>query len=159
MNAEEKFNAILSPVFGGELYPVQLPDMDTAPEAYGIYLKVGGQNFNNLETTIDLCRPRMQVSIYATSYSAAKTLEKSVSDAMKASNTLAGALIDLGIDPSAEGIDFDTISGQIDDWDHLVDQCGKNALPNVSAGVPVDGFEQETRRFYVHMDFHCWTVE
>ncbi|QXE85972.1 hypothetical protein KP003_16655 [Geomonas nitrogeniifigens] len=29
-------------------------------------------------------------------------------------------------------------------------------LKNYSASVPVDGFEQETRRYYSHMDFYCW---
>ena len=29
-------------------------------------------------------------------------------------------------------------------------------LVNVSSTVPTDGFEPETRRFYVHMDFYVW---
>lgn len=30
-----------------------------------------------------------------------------------------------------------------------------DALRNYPASVPVDGFEQETRRYYSHMDFYC----
>lgn len=121
MSVEAKLYSVLSGVNGCTFYPVQLPDsVATAlPAVFGIYTKVGGTSIQNLEGDIDISRPRMQISIYATVYGTLKTIEAAVNAAMKAAS-VAGTLL------------------------------------NVSSSVPVDGFEQETRRFYTHMDFYCW---
>lgn len=119
MIVESSLYAVLATVPGCEFYPVQYPDPVTIPDVFGIYAKVGGQSFNSLEGDSGISRPRMQVSIYATSYGTLKTIESAVNAAMIAANTA-------------------------------------RTLINVSSSVPVDGFEQETRRFYVHMDFYIW---
>lgn len=121
MIVETDLYAVLATVPGCEFFPVQYPDPATIPEIFGVYAKVGGTSFQDIEGDIDTSQPRMQVSIYATSYGLLKETETAVNTAMKAAN-VAGT------------------------------------LRNYSASVPVDGFEQETRRFYVHMDFYIFVT-
>lgn len=122
MSAETAIYSVLSTITDCEFFPVQYPDPDTLPAAFGIYAKMGGESFSGLGGDSNVSRPRMQVSIYATSYGQVKSIEYAVKAAMKAAN-IAGTLV------------------------------------NVSASVPVDGFENETRYFYCHCDFYVWAIE
>jgi hypothetical protein len=123
MIVEAALSSVLAAVPGCEFWPVQLPDPDgTIPDVFGIYLKAGGPSFQDIEGDIDLSQPRMQISIYATSYGRVKAIETAVNAAMAAAN--------------ASGV-----------------------LKNYSASVPADQFDSETRRYYIHMDFHCWSNE
>lgn len=138
MTIEETLSIILTPVFGDEIYPVVHPDPDglesSVSDVYAVYTKIGGRRFNSLSGNSDLSRPRVQISIYSISYDELKTKEKDVEDAMKAANTLSNQAIANAQDPfEIEG-----------------------ALPNVSATVPTDGEEEETKRYFTHLEFYCW---
>ena len=126
MIAEKAIAAVLATVFGANVFPVWCPDPDgLAPGVAGtfaVFLKVGGPSFQNLEGDIPTSRPRMQISIYSTSYADLKTRESAVNAAMLAA-AQAGTLL------------------------------------NYSSSVPTDGFEQDSRRYFVHMDFYCWSQE
>jgi hypothetical protein len=143
VTAEERIATILdAPVFSGELYPVQVPDKDaarlaTAGTSYGVYTKVGGEAPVLLSGEGNIARPRIQVSVYATTNAQLKALESAVNVAMKAANVLANDTIEAGNDPYAVA----------------------TALLNNPASVPIDGFEQATRRYYCHMDFYAWVKE
>lgn len=138
ITAEEQIAAILDPVFNGELYPVVHPDPDgttgSVAQTYAIYAKIGGAVFTKLDGVACLSRVRMQVSIYSTSYADLKTKETAVNTAMEAANQLASTTIDAHNDP------FDVLG----------------ALANVSSSVPADGFEDDTRRYFIHATFYCW---
>ena len=61
--------------------------------------------------------------------------EEAVAAAMKAANLITSAAIDAGNDPfTAEG-----------------------GLVNIPIAVPTDGFEKDTKRFYSHYEFYCWS--
>ena len=123
MIVEAAISAVLATVPGCEFWPVQLPDPDgTIPAVFGIYTKVGGPSFQDIEGDLALSQPRMQVSIYATSYGQVKALETAVNTAMDAANAA-------------------------------------GTLQNYSASVPTDKYDPETKRYYIHMDFHCWAAE
>ena len=138
MTIEEKLTTILRPVFGDELYPVVHPDpdgkMSSVSELYAVYTKIGGGNFNTLEGQADLSRPRVQVSIYSTDYAELKTKEAALFTAMKNANVLANQCIDSGTDAT-------TVA---------------NALPNVPVSVSIEGFEEDTKRYFSHSDFYGW---
>lgn len=136
MSIESVLYGILGPVFGTEFYPVTHPDPDGTEVAtlYGIYLKVGGGVINKLDGTDDLTRPRMQISIYGIDSDAVIAKEAAVIAAMKTANDLSNAATDVNVDPFS-------ITG---------------ALPNVMIGVPVDGYEKDTKRFVKHLEFYCW---
>ena len=141
MIAEEKIAAILAAIPGCEFFPVKLREVDaqrigtSAP--FGVYLKVGGEDFSTLQGDLDISRPRMQISIFTTDYATLKDLESAVTTAMRAANDAAQAAIDAGNDPF-------TAAG---------------ALQSISAGVPVDGEEPETDRYALHMDYYVWVRE
>lgn len=136
MNLQQHIDAILSTaVFSGELYYIQHPDPTGSAaqvvQLYGVYAIVGGQDFANLEGDINVSLPRVQISVYAVDSSALVTAVAAVNTAMKAAAIL------------AQTSSPDTTA---------------TALFNFSASVPVDGFEQEAKRFYSHMDFYCWST-
>ena len=131
---QQKIDSILSqPVFGGELYYIQHPDTSgtaiQVAQTYGIFTIVGGECFDNLEGDTGIDRYRVQISVYAVDNSALVAAVAAVNAAMAAAAILAQTY-----DPAT------TV----------------NACFNHSASVPVDGFEEETRRFYSHMDFSAW---
>lgn len=136
MTLQEKIATILdTPVFGGKLYYIQAPDQDGSAsklaETFGVFSIVGGQSFQSLEGDTDLSRPRVQISIFAISPLTLIDKVAAVNAAMKA----ACNRCDTVPDPDADAL----------------------ALYNYSSSVPVDGFEPETRRYYSHMDFYCWS--
>lgn len=126
MIVEKAIATVLATVFGDNVYPVWCPDPDGSLGAvagtFAVYTKVGGASFQNLEGDIPVSQPRMQVSIYSTSYSDLKAKESAVNDAMQAANVA-------------------------------------RTLVNYSSSVPVDGYDQDSRRYFVHMDFYCWSEE
>ena len=127
---QQRIDAILSPVFGGEFYYIQHPDPDGSEVAqtYGVYTIVGGECFENLEGDMDISRPRIQVSVYAVNSADLVAKVAAVNIAMAAASLLA----------------------QTEDTDTT-----ETALFNYSSSVPVDGFEEDSRRFYSHMDFNA----
>jgi len=135
---EEQIAAILSPVFGGELYPVVHPDPDgtmgSVANLYAVYTKIGGVSFNRLTGDDPMSRPRIQVSIYSIDYGSLKASEAAMNVAMQAANQVAS----------------DAVDAQQDCFEIL------GALANVSSSVGTDGFENDTRRYFVHTDFYAW---
>lgn len=138
MIIEQKINTVLSSVFNGELYPVRHPDPDgtesEVAKTFAVYIKIGGRSLQNLKGDTDLSKPRIQVSIYSIDYDELKEKEQAVNDAMKAANDTFLAL-------KETGEDFGEVA---------------NAIPNFSSSVPTDGFEADTKRYYLHMEFYCW---
>ena len=142
MTVEEKFAAILTPVFGDELYPVVHPDPDglesSVSNLYAIYVKIGGRRFGSLEGDGNLRRTRVQVSIYASmypnGYADIKAKEAELEAAMLAANTLASQCVDSGTDPLEVLL----------------------ALPNVAVAEPTDDYEPDTKRFVLHSEWYAW---
>jgi len=138
VTVEEKFAAILTPVFGDELYPVVHPDPDglesSVSNLYAVYTKIGGRKFGSLEGDGSLRRTRVQVSIYSTSYGELKAKEVELEAAMLVANTLAGQTIDAGNDPLEVLL----------------------ALPNVAVAEPTDDYEPDTKRFVLHSEWYAW---
>ena len=138
MSIESKLYAILSSTFGTELYPVVHPDPDgtssEVAELYAIFVKAGGRTFPTMEGDSNLRRPRMQISIYGINFDNVVAKEAAVIAAMAAANAVASAAIALGNDPL-------TATG---------------SLPNIAVGVPVDGYESDTKRFVKHLEFYVW---
>jgi len=138
VTVEEKIAAILTPVFGDELYPVVHPDPDglenSVSNLYAVYTKIGGRRFGSLEGDGSLRRTRVQVSIYSTSYGELKAKESEIEAAMLAANVLAGQTIDAGNDPLEVLL----------------------ALPNVAVAEPTDDYEPDTKRFALHSEWYCW---
>lgn len=139
MNLSSKLHSTLQSIFAGELYPVVHPDPDgTMGEVagtYAIFTIVGGASFNKLDGDSDMNRPRVQVSIYSINYDDLKVKESAVASAMQASNALANVAIGNKIDPLT------------------LDTC----IVNVSVSVPTEGYESDTKRFYSHSDYYCWS--
>lgn len=134
MTLQEKIAAILdAPVFSGELFYIQRPDTAgkraDLVKTYGVFQVVGGPSFQTLEGDTETSRPRVQISIYSIDAADLVAKVNATQAAMQAANDL------------TDTVDVATTA---------------TALYNYSASVPVDGFEQETRRFYSHMDFYCW---
>ena len=127
---QQKIDAILSPVFSGELYYIQHPDPSGSEVAqtYCIFSIVGGKCFEDLLGDTGTEKPRVQISVYSVNSADLAAKVKAVNVAMGAASLL------------AQTSDEDTT---------------ETALFNYSSSVPVDGFEEETRRFYSHMDFYC----
>lgn len=138
ISPEEKVGNILATIFGNEVYPVVHPDPDGLTESvtttFAIYSKVGGYSFNKLDGDAGMSRVRMQVSVYAPTYGELKDKEQAVNDAMEAANTVASQAVDSGLDPF-----------EID-----------NAFSNISATVPTDGYDYDTKRFYLHMEYYTF---
>jgi hypothetical protein len=137
---ENQINTILTPIFGNEIYPIAHPDIigdaDSVTNMFGIWSIVGGKSINKLEGDDPISRVRVQISIYSEpeNYNQLKELQRAVSDAMLAANTLASQCVDTQIDQfEVEG-----------------------ALSNVSNSVPNEGREEDTRRFYSQVDYYCW---
>jgi hypothetical protein len=132
LTLQQKIDAILSAVFGGELYYIQHPDPDgsaaTVAQTYGVFTIIGGACYENLEGDTGVERPRIQISVYAVNSADLVSIVAAVNVAMAAASLLAQTS-----DPAT------TVT----------------ALFNYSSSVPVDGFEEETRRYYSHMDFNC----
>ena len=120
-------------VFHGELYYIQHPDPTGSAEqvvqTYGVFSIVGGECFDNLEGDTGIDRYRIQISVYTVDTSTLVVAVAAVNTAMRAAAVLA----------------------QTKDPETMAAACF-----NYSASVPVDGFEQETKRFYSHMDFYAW---
>lgn len=136
---ENQLTTILTPVFGNEIYPIVHPDPDgliaSVANFFGVFTIVGGQSFNKLDGDADLSRVRVQISVYSIDYTEFKAKQKAVSDAMIAANLLASQCVD-----------------------SRTDQFGvAGALANVSGGVPAEGREADTRRFFSHSEFYCWS--
>lgn len=134
MYIEEALYSVLEPVFGNEIYPVRHPDPDglisSVSDLFAIYTKIGGQSYNTFEGDSGLSRVRMQISIYSVDYDRLKIKEREVNAAMQAANEFSKTSLD------------------------KYNEAG--SLVNVSTSVPTDGYESDTKRFYIHMDFYCW---
>jgi hypothetical protein len=139
MNFEDTLGTILTGVFGNEIYPIVHPDPDgkkkSVSDLYAIYSIIGGTSFNKLNGSTGLSRPRIQVSIYATDYSDMKIKQRALEAAMDAANLLASQCVD-------NQVDYVTVPG---------------ALPNVSVSVPTEDYELNTKRYFSHTDFYCWS--
>ena len=137
MTVKESIAFILQPVFGDEIYPIQHPDPDglqsSVAETYCIFNTVGGVSFNNLAGDTGISRVRVQISIYGIEHDVMEDFKKQVNVAMQAANT--------------------NYNNAITNHTSLY-ALGTQA--NVSTTVPVDGFEQDSKRFYTHMDFYVW---
>lgn len=135
---ENQINTILTPIFGNEVYPIAHPDItgtaDSVTNMFCIWSIVGGQSFNQLEGDNPISRVRVQVSIYSPDYTELKTAQKAVNDAMIAANVLASSYV-------GTATDYFEVEG---------------ALANVSTAVPQEGREEDTRRYFSHVDFYCW---
>jgi hypothetical protein len=129
MTLQQHIDAILSSVFAGELHYIVNPDPD-ASATYGVWLIVGGESFATLDGDIDLSRPRIQISIYAVDSSTLVTTVAAVKAAMLAANTLTETA-----DPGTNEL----------------------ALYNKKAAEPVDGYEEDTGRYYSFLDYYCWS--
>lgn len=132
MTLQTRIAAILDePVFDGELYYIQhpAPDGSEVAQTYGVFSIVGGPSYQTLEGDTDLSRPRVQISVYAVDSTVLVQKVAAVNTAMKMA---------------------------CDRCDMVNPDTDATALYNYSSSVPVDGFEQDTRRFYSHMDFYCW---
>jgi hypothetical protein len=137
MTVKEQIAYILQPIFGNEVYPMQHPDPDglatSVAESYCIFSTVGGSTFNNLEGDTNMSRLRVQISIYTVEHDAMESYKKQVNDAMKQANiNYSNAVID----------NYDLYS--------------LGVLANVSTSVPIDVFEEDSKRFCTHMDFYAW---
>ena len=139
MSMESVLHGLLEPVFGTEIYPVVHPDPDgTQTEVatlYAIYTVVGGSTFGRLEGDSDLTRPRVQISIYGINFDNTLAKASAVRVAMQAANAVASTAIDNGDDPLTE----------------------VGSLPNTILGVPMDGYEKDTKRFVKHLEYYVWT--
>jgi hypothetical protein len=138
MSIESTLYSILQPIFVDELYPVVHPDPDglesEVAALYAVYLKVGGAVFSNLKQDGNLTRPRIQISIYGIDFDEVGAKEAAVVSAMTAANLAASVAIKSRLDPL-------TVVG---------------ALPNSAIGVPIDGYEKDTKRYVKHLEFYCW---
>lgn len=141
MIVEERLTTVLLNVGGCEFFPGKPTATDLARigtnGTFGTYSKVGGQGFSNLEESIDLSQPRMQISIFSINFGELLTIEKAVADAMKAANRLYCDAVGTEVNP------FD-VAG---------------ALSNSKAAESVDGYEDDTTYHYRHMDYYCWSNE
>jgi len=139
MNFEDTLGTILTPIFGSEIYPIVHPDPDgtisTVSDLYAVYTIIGGASFNKLTGDTGLSRPRIQISIYSIDYSDMKSKMRALDTAMQGANLLASQCVD-------NQVDFTTVNG---------------ALPNISVTVPKEDFEQDTRRYFIHAEYYCWS--
>lgn len=135
---ENQINTILTPVFGNEIYPIVHPDPDglqsSVSNLYAVWTIIGGQSFNKLDGDANISRVRVQISIYSIDYTELKTKQREVNAAMQAANLLASQAVD------AQQDQFEI----------------EGALANVSTSVPFEGREDDTRRFYTHIEMYVW---
>ena len=133
-----QLNAILTPTFGDEVYPIKHPeingDADSVTNMFCIWTIAGGQSFNKLDGDSNMSRPRIQISIYSNDYTELDDAQKAVAAAMLAANQIAKDCVDTQTDSF-------NVAG---------------ALSNVSMTVPIEGQEVDTKRYYTHMTYYCW---
>ena len=138
MSMESKIYELLQPIFGDEVYPVIHPDPDgdqtEVATLYAIYSVVGGSTFGRLEGDSDLSRPRVQISIYGINFDNVVAKATSVIAAMRTANDVGNAAVDNGDDALIE----------------------VGSLPNNILGVPIDGYERDTKRFVKHLEYYVW---
>lgn len=138
MSMESVLHGLLEPVFGNEIYPVVHPDPDgdqtEVATLYAIYTVVGGSTFGRLEGDSDLARPRVQISIYGINFDNTLAKASAVRVVMQAANEAANAAIANGDDPLTE----------------------VGSLPNIILGVPMDGYEKDTKRFVKRLEYYVW---
>lgn len=136
---EEQVNTVLSRVFGTEVYPIAHPaisgDSDSVTNMFCIWNIVGGQSINKLDGDDALARVRLQISVFSNDYTELKNAQRNVSSEMQTANTLASQCVD-------NQIDVFEVAG---------------AIANIASGVPIEGREEDTRRFYFHVDYYCWS--
>jgi hypothetical protein len=136
---ENQLNTVLTSVFGNEIYPISHPDIigdvDSVTNMFAVWSIVGGQSFNKLDGDSDMSRPRVQVSIYSNDYTEMKAAQRSTDVAMQAANLLASQSVDAHTDS------FEVVG----------------AISNVSVGVAQEGREDDTRRFFCHNEYYCWS--
>lgn len=137
---EEQLTTILTPIFGDEIYPIAHPDPDgtlgSVANLYGIFSVIGGQSFNKLDGDTGVARVRVQISTYSIDYTEFKATQKAINAAMIAANKLASDCVDTEADV------YETVG----------------ALANVSTTIPHENKEPDTKRFYAHNEFYCWTL-
>jgi hypothetical protein len=133
MTLQQHIDAILSPGFSGEFYYIRHPDPDgSAGEVaatYGVWSIVGGESFYGMAGDANVSRPRIQVSIFTTDNAALVAMVDTVKAAMVAAN-------DLTVTSDPDSVEL--------------------ALYNTTAAVQVDGYEEETGRYYSYLDFYVW---
>ena len=138
---ENQLDTILRPTFGDEVYPIVHPDMDglcdSVTDTFCVWSLSGGSIFDGLAGYADLMRVRVQISIYANTFSLMKTAQRAVMTAMNNANTQASNNMDVGTD-------FFNTAG---------------SLPNTLISPPDEGREVDTKRFYTLISFYCWTKE
>lgn len=81
MIEQDIFNALKSLV-SNRVYPLVMPQSPTYPAI--VYNRIANTAQNTLEGGSSLDQVRMQIDVYATTYSAAKTLSDQVRSAMEA---------------------------------------------------------------------------
>jgi len=133
ISLQQHIDTILStPVFSGELYYIQKPDSSGSATqvalTYGVYAIVGGETFESLEGDTGTERPRVQISIYSIDSADLVTKVAAVKAAMQTAAILAQTS-----DQSTTAL----------------------ALLNYQASAQVDGYEDDTGRFYSHLDYYC----
>lgn len=137
---EEQLNTILTPVFGNEIYPIVHPDPDglqsSVSNLYAVWTIVGGPKIKKLDGNSNVSRVRVQISIYSIDYTEMKSKQREVDSVMQAANELASQAVDLKQDV------FEILG----------------ALSNVSESVPLEGREDDTKRYFSHSEFYCWSV-
>lgn len=138
MNANESLYAVLSSIFNDEFYPVKHPDIDgttdTITTDFAIYKQVGGTGFPTLSGNSGIRRLRFQISIFSLDYDRMKQLSTYVEQAMIIANDVANSAIALR--------------------ENVYETPG--ALINVPVGEPIEDFENDTKRFYCHVDYYIW---
>ena len=138
MSMESKIHDLLEPVFGEEIYPVIHPDSEGShtdvAALYAIYSVVGGSSFGRLEGDSDLTRPRIQISIYGINFDNVVAKTNSVISTMRVANEVGSVAVVNGDDPLTEA----------------------GSLANNILGVPIDGYERDTKRFVKHLEYYVW---
>ena len=140
MSVEVKLQGILDDVFGTEVYPVQHPDPDgkesDVAELYAITATVGGSSTSGLEGDAELRKFRMSVSIYGIDFANVLAKSQATLAAMDTANIVGSQAVDNGNDPL-------TVEG---------------SLPNNIIGVPIDNYENQTKRFVKILEFYIWAL-
>ncbi len=128
---QQKIDAILTGIFAGEIYYIQHPATDGSEVAgtYCVHSIISGDPLQDIEGDIEATQIRVQISIYTVNSSDLIAKAAAVTLAMRAAAILAQSN-----DP----------------------ETTETALFNYSAAAAFDGYEEETKRFFSHLDFYCW---
>ena len=84
-------STLITTLMATRVYPLKAPDKVKYP--YAVYTRVSGGQINGLDGYLTIEQPRIQIDVYSTAYTQAKTLAENVHTVIDVTTTFRAILI------------------------------------------------------------------